>query len=251
LQICNHFSNSKNFETAIIFCDTHLTRSQKTGRRGIILNPRLATSPLEQPNHSIQEILLDMVTFRLGRQAYALPIDIIYQIIDMVTITRLPQADASIEGIINYHGTAVPVVDLRRFLRLPKIPVHLHTPIILVAFSGQMVGLIVDTVLGVLSCPQRSLLRARDLLPEDLGDISILDGVIQSSDSFFLLMNLEHLLPAQLELKLAEALNNLNLSPQVPADTSPSGIAPAEGGQEDENVADDNEIVPTPGQNEQ
>ena len=60
-----------------------------------------------------------LVTFRLDSQTYALPIEPLVQIIEMVTITPIPQINSSVEGMINLRGTAVPVVNLGRHFGLP------------------------------------------------------------------------------------------------------------------------------------
>ena len=65
----------------------------------------------------------NLVTFRLGQQTCALPIEPIVQIIPMVTITRIPQVNhtvkgpalsadvpSAVEGVINVRGATVPVV---------------------------------------------------------------------------------------------------------------------------------------------
>jgi purine-binding chemotaxis protein CheW len=214
------------------------------------LNPQPTTSQIEKQDYGLKDGPLDMVAFQLDQQVYCLPINIIYQIIDMVAFTHLPEANDSIEGIFNYHGTTVPVIDLRKFLNLPKIPMHLHTPIMLVAFSGQTIGLIVDKVLNVVSYPQHAILPPGSLLPEDLGKISILDGLIQNTEGFMMLLNLEHLFSSQRQQDLAETLDHLSTHPQElsenqrpinPAETSSPEMGSAQDKPEGKRGAGDDE----------
>jgi purine-binding chemotaxis protein CheW len=173
------------------------------------LNLEREASPLLKENIQTGEFLVNLLAFQLDRHIYTLPIDIISQIIDMVSITHLPEVSDSIEGIFNYHGRTVPVVNLRRYLNLPKLSIHLHTPIILVWFSGYIIGLIVDRVIGVMSHPQNSIFLPKDLLPDDLVKISILDGVVQTSENYMLMLNLENLFTSQRKQALVETLDRL------------------------------------------
>jgi len=217
----------------------------------IKLNSQLKPSLIEKQDNGLKESQLDMVTFQLDRQVYTLPISIISQVIDLVAITPIPEGNDAIEGIFNYHGTTVPVVDLRHYLNLTKIPIHLHTPIILIAFSGQIIGLIVDKVIDVVSYPRQAILPPEDLLPENLGKIPILDGVIQSPEGFLMLLNLEQLFSLQQKQGITEALDNLTKRPQRfsknqkstnPTNISSPEITPAQDKQEDANRVENHEV---------
>ena len=91
----------------------------------------------------------DLVAFRLANQAYALPIEPVVRIIEMVTITPIPQVSGVVEGVINVRGAAVPVINLRRHFGLPEIPWGLRTPIILIQIDEQTFGLIVDEATSI------------------------------------------------------------------------------------------------------
>ncbi len=165
----------------------------------------------------------NLVTFRLDRQTYALPIEPIVQIIEMVTITPIPQVNHSVEGVINVRGAPIPVVNLRRHLGLPEAKLHeskppygLHTPIILVQVGERTVGLIVDQVAEVLDVSASQITCPADLLPEGLSDAPLLQGLMQAPGGAVLLLDLAALFgPGQ--AKLAQVLAAL------PAGTPSSG----------------------------
>jgi purine-binding chemotaxis protein CheW len=167
-----------------------------------------------QMNENGGDSIRNLVTFRLDRQTYALPIEPIVQIIEMVTITPIPQVNHSVEGVINVRGAAVPVINLRRHLGLPEAKLQLHTPIILVQTGERMVGLIVDQVSDVLNVNAGQITCPSDLLPDGLSDAPLLRGLIQSPAGAVLLLDLEHLWasnPAQLAQTL-EALSAVEAS---------------------------------------
>ena len=150
----------------------------------LFIKERSSSTPTEQGR-------LNMVTFRIERQTYALPIDPIQQIIEMVTITPLPQVNHVMRGVIRYHGAAAPVVSVRRHLGYPDAPPRLHTPIILVHISGYLIGLIVDEVLAVVSRLPSQIVPPEQVVPEGLGETPALQGLIHTQDEIVLLLSLE------------------------------------------------------------
>ncbi len=151
----------------------------------------------------------NLVVFQLEQQTYALPIESVVQIIEMVTITPIPQVNRLMEGVINVRGVAVPVVNLRCHLGLPEAPLQLHTPIILIQVSGRMIGLIIDEGIDVLSLPADRIARPADFLPQGLSVAPILQGVAHARNGMALLLDPEHLfLPDQVEA-LIQAVETL------------------------------------------
>ena len=147
-----------------------------------------------------------LVAFRLDQQTYVLPIEPIVQIIEMVTITPIPQVNNMVEGVINVRGAPVPVVNLRRHLGLPEAALQLHTPIVLAHVGKLMVGLIVDEVLDVLSLSGGQIIHPADILLEGLGGGAMLQGLAHTSDGMVVLLDLDHLfLPHQAQA-LAQAV---------------------------------------------
>ncbi|MFB0546911.1 MAG: chemotaxis protein CheW, partial [Anaerolineae bacterium] len=133
----------------------------------------------------------------------------VVQIIEMVTITPLPQVSNVVEGVINVRGSVIPVVNLRRHFGLPEATLQLHTPIILVEASERMIGLIVDEVIDVLSLLADQITRPASILPEGLGEAPLLQGLARTPHGMVLLLDLDHLfLPSQAQV-LAQAVVTL------------------------------------------
>jgi purine-binding chemotaxis protein CheW len=157
----------------------------------------------------------NLVTFRLGRQTCALPIEPIVQIIPMVTIIPVPKTDTSILGVINVHGKLVPVVSLHRAFSLPEVSFHLYTPILLIESNSRTVGLIVDDVLDVIPVPGEEIRHPIDLIPEEFAVDSIINGLINTPKGMIILLDVEHLfLPTQ-DLAMTEAWN-LTMTEEAP-----------------------------------
>jgi purine-binding chemotaxis protein CheW len=162
--------------------------------------------------------MIEVISFRLDGRTYALPLNDVAQIIPMVALTPLPQAHPAIQGVMNFRGRAVPVVNMRRYLNLPAVDMQLHTPIMLVTINALMLGLIVDDVLDIAAVAADKIAYLKDIMPASLGNIPILDGLTQTGDGTVLLFNLEHLFVTT-EL---EALATTDL--HIPTPISQNGI---------------------------
>jgi purine-binding chemotaxis protein CheW len=135
-----------------------------------------------------------VVAFRLDNQTYAVPIESVVRIIEMVTITPIPQMSSVVEGVINAHGASVPVINLRRHFGLPDVAWGLRTPIILVQISAQTFGLIVDEVIDVLGLSLDQVSQVANILPEVLSEEPIIRGVVHIEGNTVLLLDVEYLL---------------------------------------------------------
>lgn len=94
--------------------------------------------------------LLQLVTFEVGAEEFAIPILSVQEINRMMQITRVPQSPHFVEGVINLRGKIIPVVDLRRRFGLPASESHGDNRIIVVEIHGRVIGFTVDRVNEVL-----------------------------------------------------------------------------------------------------
>ena len=86
------------------------------------------------------------LTFSLGEQKYALPIDVVVEVAAMVELAEVADSPPEMSGIANRHGAVLPVFDLRLVFGHEAAPVNLSTLFIVAAHDGQTVGLVVDEV---------------------------------------------------------------------------------------------------------
>lgn len=151
----------------------------------------------------------NLVTFRLGQETYALPVEPIVQIVPMVTITPLPEIGDPVAGVINVRGQAVPVVDMRWHIGSKQAPYLLHTPIILTQIGQGTVGLVVDEVLDVLGLPGSELIQPDKILPEGLGQAPVLNALALVSGHLAPLLDPEHLFRPEQQQTLARVVDLL------------------------------------------
>ncbi|MET0374036.1 MAG: chemotaxis protein CheW, partial [Rhizorhabdus sp.] len=106
-----------------------------------------------------------LLSFEVAGQRLALPAADIREVVAGRSLTRVPQAPASLLGLTNLRGTALPVLSLATLLDRPEGTARR----ILVLDGASPVGLAVDTVLGLVNSEDReggaSALEAIDVAP--------------------------------------------------------------------------------------
>jgi len=93
--------------------------------------------------------IVELLAFWVADEEYAIDIVEIQEIIKVPLITELPRAHATVLGIISLRGTIVPVLDLRKVLRLEERAVGRPARILVVRAGDEPVGLLVDRVTSV------------------------------------------------------------------------------------------------------
>lgn len=89
---------------------------------------------------------LQLVTFELAGEEFAVDILAVHEIKRMMELTRVPQSPPDVDGVINLRGKIIPVVDLRRKFGFPVQERTSHNRIIVVEVEKRVLGFIVDRV---------------------------------------------------------------------------------------------------------
>jgi purine-binding chemotaxis protein CheW len=102
-----------------------------------------------QTEGSIQHL-----SFRVRQARYALPIDLVREILEYGQITSVPMMPSCIHGVINLRGNVVPVLDLAARFGMELTAPGKRTCIVIIELEIndclQRIGLVVDAVDAVL-----------------------------------------------------------------------------------------------------
>lgn len=103
---------------------------------------------------SSQRVLPErIVVFTLEGQSYALPIDRVQEIQQLVALSPVPDPSPALLGMVNLRGEVIPAIDLRAMLGMPSARFGLDTTMIISNANGHPVALVVDGVEDVLELP--------------------------------------------------------------------------------------------------
>ncbi|HEY32399.1 MAG TPA: purine-binding chemotaxis protein CheW [Dehalococcoidia bacterium] len=97
------------------------------------------------------------VVFTLASNYYGIDIRDTYRVLRMDSLIRVPDAPPALKGTIDLQGQLIPVVDLSRRLGLQATRPTAESRIIVVNIAEQQIGLIVDSITGVLPVPLSSV----------------------------------------------------------------------------------------------
>ena len=98
----------------------------------------------------IENQIIQLVSFKLGKEEFGVDILKVQEINRMLEITEMPNSPDFVEGIVNLRGRIIPVVDLKKRLKMPAKEHDNSTRIIVVELNGKTIGFIVDEVSEVL-----------------------------------------------------------------------------------------------------
>lgn len=142
-----------------------------------------------------------LVTFMLDDLHCALPMERVARVVRAVQITPLAGAPRIIVGMINLHGTIVPVADLRQRFHLPSRDLSVQDHIIIVQAPRRLIAVVADAVHGVVECAEH------DLVPVDnIPGAEYVQGVAKLRDGLLVIHDLDRLLSLEEEAAVERAL---------------------------------------------
>ena len=122
---------------------------------------------------------VQLVTFKVAGQDFALNIFQVERILRYEAPAPLPKAPDFLEGVLQYQGVAVPLVDLRKRLGVPA-PHREETRILILELEGGKLGVVVDAVTEVLQVAAEAITSppgiVRGLAAEYITGLVVKDG---------------------------------------------------------------------------
>ncbi|MEO8380125.1 MAG: chemotaxis protein CheW [Acidobacteriota bacterium] len=146
-------------------------------------------------SEQVSAATLELLTFRIAGEQYAVEIERIVEIVPTRPVTRIPNADGSVVGIMSLRGTIVTLVDVRRKLGHPVGAETADTRVVVIDFQNETIGFAVDRVLRVVKLP------AAEVEPHPVVHATELQaairGVFRTSGSLTILLDLDKLLDSR------------------------------------------------------
>ena len=136
------------------------------------------------------------VTFDLSGQSLGVEVSHVREILDTVSVSRLPNAPHEIEGVIDIRGESIPIVDMGSRLGLPRMEDGEDTRIIVFELQQgdqvRAVGVLADRVRDVTQIPAEEI----EVPPEVVGaswEAELLRGFARHAGLLILLLNIERI----------------------------------------------------------
>lgn len=157
-------------------------------------DPASAAIPVAGPTEEqppVQE--LEMLSFRLGAEEYAVLVDDVKEVLKRRDLTPVPNAPDYILGVTALRGPILPVIDLSKRLGLPAPVQDRKSRILVLNVNDEQTGVLVDRVTGVVKI-QPDAIRP---VPESIeGGSEFLKGIARKDEKLYILLDIEKTLGA-------------------------------------------------------
>lgn len=97
------------------------------------------------------------IIFMVGKEEFGLEVLKVQEIIRYLVPTKIPYAPIYVEGVIDFRGEVIPVLNMRRRFGLLEQKDYDVQVIIVTEFNGKIVGLTVDCVLDIVNIPEEKI----------------------------------------------------------------------------------------------
>ena len=132
---------------------------------------------------------LQIVVFYLNNDLYGVDSSCVNQIIKYQNVTEATDMPDFVEGVINYRGAEVPVINLNKKLGYPKTETTNKTKIIIADISSRSIGFIVDNITELARFDESEM----EVLPEVLQKAgnAYIKRVTKRNDQIFSILELD------------------------------------------------------------
>ncbi len=149
------------------------------------------------------------LSFKLGKETFASNVSKVLNILEMPTITEVPQAPEYMVGVMNLRGEVLPVIDSRIKFGMGATSVTSNTCVLVLEIETEnnklKIGAIVDAVEEVLEIEEDEIKPSPSIGTKYNTEFII--GMVQQDESFIMILDMEKVFSTHeiVELKMAES----------------------------------------------
>jgi purine-binding chemotaxis protein CheW len=144
---------------------------------------------------------IQLVTFKVGGQEFAFNIFQVERILRYEAPAPLPKAPDFLEGVLQYQGGAVPLVDLRKRLGAAA-PLRDDTRTVILEFEGGKIGMVVDAVTEVMQVAAQTVTAPPGIVKGLAAEY--IAGLVVKNGRTIIVLNTNKLLSSKEKLALQE-----------------------------------------------
>ncbi len=137
---------------------------------------------------SVSEPEIEMLSFRLGGEEYAVTVDAVKEVLKTRDLTPVPNAPDHVLGVMALRGPVLPVIDLGKRLGLPPGKRDEKSRIIVVSVREEDAGIQVDRVTGVVRIPPDAVRPTPETIEHGA---EFLRGIARKDDKLYILLDIE------------------------------------------------------------
>lgn len=153
---------------------------------------------------------LQVLSFALGGDHFAIGIDSIQEVIEYKNVTRVPCSPEFMQGVINLRGQVIPVLDLRVLFSMAVADITLDTCIIIIDIEvdgePNAIGIVADSVKEVVEFDMSSIQPAPKIGLSV--DNRFIYGMVEQGSDLLILLSIQQVFDAEDIQQLLEPVEN-------------------------------------------
>lgn len=153
-----------------------------------LLESRALQFAIKKIDETTKVELITYIQFRLGaHEYYGIPYEHTQEVLSNISVTPLPHLPNFVEGVINYRGKLLTIINLKNFFHLPQSE-QVESQIIVVGSKGITIGILADDIIASISYAKIELDNA---LPSENIKTEYIIGIHDGNTT---LLNIHHLI---------------------------------------------------------
>ncbi len=146
---------------------------------------------------TVGEDILQFVTFNLNNEEYAVDILSVQEINRITEITKVPNSEHYVEGVVNLRGKVIPIINLRKKFGFEEKDRDDSSRIIIMEIQNITNGLVVDSVSEVLRIPA-SIIEPTPPMSADQNS-QFIRGIAKLDGRLIILLDIDKLIGKEVE----------------------------------------------------
>jgi purine-binding chemotaxis protein CheW len=136
---------------------------------------------------------MQYVVFKINKQEFGIDIMKVKEIIPYREATYIPNCPEFVEGVLNYRGKVIPLINLKKRFRMGDVEPTKETRIIVITLDNREIGFIVDEASQTLRLDEGQIDPAPDVISEV--DRRFISGVGKVDENrLLIILNLHNVL---------------------------------------------------------
>jgi purine-binding chemotaxis protein CheW len=144
-----------------------------------------------------------IVVFRISTEEFGVDINEVREIIKLEDVTRIPNAESYVEGVINLRGKIIVIIDLAKKLGLAEKSASKDTRIIVIEVNSSTLGMVVDSCNEVMRLQGEQVESAPEIIKRKIKE-DFIEGVAVLKERLIILLDLAKILGKEELDKVAE-----------------------------------------------
>lgn len=148
---------------------------------------------MEQTEIIQSEEVIQFLSFSVSNEIFGIELVHVHEILRPVFITRIPNVEEYILGVVNLRGEIISIVDLKKKFDQGYVEINKNTRIVVLEHNSKRFGLVVEEVKQVIKIVKSSVTGINNHISSSSFN-NMIDYVGRSGDTIVLIIELKKLI---------------------------------------------------------